>query len=133
MKTVYLAHPYSAPTAAERDANRARAARWAAWALTERGVSPSCSWIVLTGELPESPENRRLGMAADLAQVEQCTELWLVGGRVTPGMAEEAEYARLHNIPVFNFTSLGDEPPTRPSDTEPVPADESGADWGVVA
>jgi hypothetical protein len=135
-QVVYIAAPLSAPTRAEIDANRERAARWAAWALVARGVSPSCSWIVLTGVLDETPENRARGLAADLLQVERADEVWLVGGRISSGMATEAAHAHRCRIPVVNLIALGDEPPpfgAVRSDTEPAPAPEpSAADWGVT-
>jgi hypothetical protein len=111
MKVVYIAHPLSAPTIEGIEENRQSAALWAAWAAVSEGVSPSCSWVVLTGVLPESPENRSLGLACDVAQVERCDEVWLVGGRVTPGMALEAERARRRGIRVVDLTGLGPLPP----------------------
>lgn len=107
MRVVYIAAPLSAPTPEGIEANRHRAALWAAWALTEYDVSPVCSWIVLTGILPETPANRKLGLAADKAQVALCDECWLVGGRVSSGMAEEASVAKK----VVDLTHLGEWPP----------------------
>jgi hypothetical protein len=102
-----LAHPLSAPTQEGIDENRRRAALWAAWALTVCGVSPVCSWIVLTGVLPETSENRRLGLEADKAQVALCDELWYVGGRISSGMREEATVAKK----IVDLTHLGERPP----------------------
>ena len=107
MRVIYLAHPFTAPTREGMEANRKRAAVWAAWALTVKGVSPVCSWIVLTGVLPETPESRRLGLEADKAQVRLCEEIWLVGGRVSSGMATEESAAKK----VVNLTHLGEWPP----------------------
>lgn len=112
MKSVYIAHPLSAPTLDGIEENRRRAALWAAWALTEQGVSPSCSWIVLTGVLPETPEMRALGLKADCAQAERCDEVWLVGGRVSQGMAIEAGHAAGCGVRVRDLTYLGELPPT---------------------
>jgi hypothetical protein len=111
MKAVYLAHPLNAPTRAGIDANRARASRWAAWAAVIHGVSPVCSWIVLTGQLEETDENRARGLACDLAQAERCDEVWLVGGRVSSGMRLEADHAAARGIPVLDLTHMGEEPP----------------------
>ena len=126
MKVIYIAHPLSAPTLEGIEANRRRAAKWAAWAATTQGVSPVCSWITLTGELPETPENRRLGLEIDKAQVALCAEIWLVGGRVSKGMAIEASVSRK----VVDLTHLGEWPPgyaPEPTpetlaDTDPAPA-----------
>lgn len=119
MKVIYLAHPLTAPTREGIEENRKRASAWAAWALNEHGVSPVCSWIVLTGVLEETPENRAKGLAADKAQVRLCEEIWLVGGRVSSGMREEIEHAKK----VVDLTHLGEWPPGY-RDTEPAPAVE---------
>jgi len=111
MKTVYIAHPLSAPTREGIEENRKRAALWAAWAALDCGVSPSCSWLVLTGVIDETPETRELGLACDLAAVARSDQLWLVGGRVSSGMKIEADAARAAGIPVRNFTPFGRLPP----------------------
>lgn len=106
MKVVYIAAPLAAPTREEMDENRARAARWVAWAALQ-GVAPVATWIVLSGELSETQENRELGLAVDCATVERCDELWYVGGRVTSGMTKEGGHAKL----VVDLTPFGEEPP----------------------
>jgi hypothetical protein len=93
-----------------REANRWRASRWCAWAARQ-GVSPVATWIVLSGQWGESPENRALGLACDLAAVERCDEVWLVGGRVSPGMRAEAAHAEERGLPVRDLTHMGEEPP----------------------
>jgi hypothetical protein len=121
MKVIYLAHPFTAPTREAMEANRRRATAWAVWALTTQDVSPVCSWIVFTGALPETPESRRLGLEADKAQVARCEEIWLVGGRVSSGMAVEASASQK----VIDLTHLGEWPPGHEpeiSDTDPAPA-----------
>jgi hypothetical protein len=106
MKVVYIAAPLSAPTRAEMDENRARAARWVAWAALQ-GVAPVATWIVLSGELSETQENRELGLAIDCATVERCDEIWLVAGKITDGMRRESAHAKV----VIDLTSFGEEPP----------------------
>ena len=106
---VYIAHPLGGGS--DREANRINAARWCAWAARARGVAPVADWIILSGELDESPENRTLGLACDVALVARCDEVWLVGGRVSPGMQVEADAARDLGIPVVDLTSLGRLPP----------------------
>ncbi len=121
MKVVYIAHPFTAPTREGMEANRSRAAAWVAWALTEQGVSPICSWIVLTGVIPETPKSRQLGLEADKAQVALCSEIWLVGGRISNGMREEMSAAKR----IVDLTHLGEWPPGyKPelADTDPAPA-----------
>lgn len=109
MKVVYIAHPLGGGP--DREENRARASRWCAWAARSRGVSPVAGWITLSGQWDESAENRALGIACDVALVPRCDELWLVGGRVSPGMEAEASAARAAGVPVVDLTDLGKEPP----------------------
>lgn len=112
LKVVYIAHPLG--SGPDRESNRQNAARWCVWALREKGVSPIADWITLSGLLPETPENRRLGLLADCAAVCVVDEVWLVGGRVSPGMQCEADIARMVGKPVIDLTHLGYEPPTLP-------------------
>jgi hypothetical protein len=91
-RVVYLCHPLNAPTREGIEANRKEAARWAAFLATYFDVAPECSWIVLTGELEETPENRARGLECDLALVERCRELVMVGPRVSHGMRLEATH-----------------------------------------
>lgn len=108
MKVVYVAHPLSGP---DQEANRERAARWCAWVALQ-GCAPVADWIILTGQWSETEENRARGLAIDVTLVKRCDEVWLVGGRVSSGMAIEADAAREAGILVVDKTSLGPEPPT---------------------
>ncbi len=110
-KVVYIAAPLNAPTREGIEENRRTAARWVAWAARQ-GVAPSATWITLSGEWEETAENRALGLEIDKALVERCDEVWLVGGRVSAGMAIEAAHARALGIQVIDMTSLGREPST---------------------
>ena len=107
MRVVYIAHPLG--NGPDRLVNRANAARWCAWAAVVKQVSPVADWIVLSGVLSE--EHRELGLDCDVALVRRCDELWLVGGRISPGMEIEAAAARDLDIPVIDLTELGYEAP----------------------
>jgi hypothetical protein len=102
MISVYLAHPLSAPTREGIDQNRANAAKWAAW-LWKQGFAVECSWIVATGELEETPENRELGLRSDCEQVRRCDVMVLCGPRVSSGMLREAGAAKV----IVDFTYRG--------------------------
>ena len=110
MKVIYLAAPLG--HGPDREQNRANAARWVAWATRKHTVAVIADWIILSGELAETPANRALGLASDLVLVSRADELWLVGGRVSPGMAVEADMARRLGKPVIDLTHLGAVPPT---------------------
>jgi hypothetical protein len=108
MKVIYLAAPLG--SGPEREFNRANAASWVAWAAS-RGVAPIATWQQLSGIWPETLENREKGLALDCALVERCDEVWLVGGRISPGMAIEAEHGRAHGVVIVDLTHLGPIPP----------------------
>lgn len=114
-KLVYIAHPLSGP---DHATNRANAAKWCAWAARQ-GVSPIADWIILSGELAETPENRALGLDCDFAAIRRCNELWLVGGRVSEGMKLEADYARSGGVTVRDLTWYGVAAP-REDETGPI-------------
>ena len=107
MKVVYLAHPLGAGP--DRKANRANAARWVAWATLVHRVAVVADWITLSGELSE--EHRELGLRCDLALIDRCDEIWLVGGRVSPGMQIELDHARTGDLVVVDLTHMGYEAP----------------------
>lgn len=106
MIQVYLAHQLSAPTREGIDNNRRKAAEWAAW-LWRQGFSVECSWIVCTGILEETLENRRLGLKSDCEQVRRCDVMVLCGPRISSGMLEEAAVAKV----IIDFTYIGTELP----------------------
>lgn len=105
---VYIAHPLGAGP--DRERNRENAAKWVAWAFRQ-GVSPVADWIILSGELVETPQNRAAGLECDLSLIERVDEVWLVGGRISPGMRLEADHALLHGKPIVDKTALGPLPP----------------------
>lgn len=101
MLAVYLACPFTAPTLEGREENRRRAAKWAAW-LWRQGFAVECSWLILTGELEETPENRELGLRSDCEQVKRCDVMVLCGPRISGGMLREAGAAKV----LIDFTHL---------------------------
>jgi len=110
VRVCYIAHPLG--SGPDREQNRASAAEWCAFLALHFDVSPVADWIVLSGEWSETPELRARGMACDLALVERCDELVLVGPRVSAGMLTEAEHARKHGKPVYDLTRLSMDPET---------------------
>lgn len=111
VRVVYVAAPLSAPTRKGMDANRARGARWVAWAAGQ-GFAPVATWIPMSAVLAETEQNRALGLRVDVELVSRCDAVWLVGGRVSAGMKHEADHARGLGIPVIDLTYLGPEPPS---------------------
>lgn len=66
-----------------------------------------CHGVRLVGcELEETTENREWGLSCDKAHIERCDEVWLVGPRVSPGMALERQHAVSCGIPTYDLTGL---------------------------
>jgi hypothetical protein len=101
MRLVYVAHPLG--SGSDREENRRNAALYVA-AIGELGFAPVADWIILSGMWSE--EKRDMGLAIDFALIGRCDELWLVGPRISPGMAAEASHARAHDIDVLDFVGL---------------------------
>lgn len=118
MKVVYVAHPLGGGP--DREANRQRASRWVAWIARGR-IAPVADWIILSGQWDES--HKPLGLEIDVALVVRCDEIWLVGGRVSNGMAIERDAAIGAGLVVRDLTHLGPEPP--PCDVYEVDSDKS--------
>jgi hypothetical protein len=114
MKLVYLAHPLSGDIAA----NLARAKRWLRWVLDlELPIAPIAPWIDIVEAWEQADAGKEdgylrwRGLEMDLAVVERCDEIWLVGGTISTGMALERERALKHHLRVNDLTFLGPEPP----------------------
>ena len=111
---VYLAHPVGAATVDGVRANLARAKRWL-WAVRRATEWSICApWIpsveaVLDSGADESAERAR-GLADDLAAVERCDAIALVGGRVSSGMAMERDHAAACGLRVIDLSDEGEEP-----------------------
>lgn len=110
MRVVYIAHPLGHGD--DREQNRANAARWCAWAATQKDVAPVADWIVLSGVLSEA-EGRERGLLIDRVLIERCDEMWLTGGRVSPGMKIEIEHAKACGLTVIDLTEMGYEAPSK--------------------
>jgi hypothetical protein len=114
LPVVYLAAPVGAASPDGIRANLARAKRWL-WALRCASTWSICApWIpaveaVLDAGVPEAVERTR-GLADDLAVVERCDGIVLVGGRVSSGMALERDHAIAHGLAIVDLTGLGEEP-----------------------
>lgn len=103
---VYIAHPLG--DGPDRERNLRNATLWCGWA-GDQGVAPVAPWITLATIWPET--KRELGLAIDVAVVARCDALWLVGGRISPGMAIEAKAASGAGVLVVDRTHLGFLPP----------------------
>jgi hypothetical protein len=107
-RLVYLAHPLGGDET--REQNRRNGSLWFAWASSRPELQlVFAPWIILSGVWDET--RRGEGLKIDFNTIEQCNELWLVGGRVSPGMQLEADHASQCRVVVHDLTRLGMLPP----------------------
>lgn len=113
MKVIYLAHPLGAATKEGVEANKARARRWVRWIYDNfPNVAVVADWLITCDVLDDfNPDHRAHGMKMNKAIIPRCHEFWMVGGRVSNGMGDEASVAREHRVYCFDLTWLGEEPP----------------------
>ena len=113
-RVVYLAHPVGASTVEGVRANLARAKRWL-WALRCATDWSICApWIPAVEAVIDSGavehDERARGLADDLAVVDRCDAIVMVGGRVSSGMAMERDHAAGHRLRVIDLSDEGEEP-----------------------
>jgi hypothetical protein len=116
MSLIYMAHPVRPIEGETLAGNIERAEAWLRW-CHERCPA----WIVIAPWLAElraygvSEEGERAqretGMARQLEVVRRCDGVLLVGGRVSPGMREEARTSLLSGGEVHKVMYSDDPPP----------------------
>jgi hypothetical protein len=90
------------------------------WIEQGNNVSVCADWIIkLEGWEDDGPEDRERNILRNLAVIERCEEIWLVGSRISEGMRLELEHARKHGLAVVDLTGEG-------SDWPPGSATEAG-------
>jgi hypothetical protein len=119
-RVVYLAHPVAAPCscwwscdgALAVHCNCTRARTWLRWAIASHAdVAFSMPWLPYVDVLPDQDESRERGLRDDIAMAIRCDEIWLVGGRVSRGMARERDAMVAAGRTVVDLTHMGPEPP----------------------
>ena len=90
---VYIAHCLNAPTREGIEANLRAGALWCACLAQHFDIAPQAPWVVLASIWHETPENSARGIECDLATIEVCRGLWMVGPRISDGMLIEARHA----------------------------------------
>ena len=104
MKSVYICSPYRsyqkdpAERAREIDCNL-RLARKGCRIAVERGFIPVAPHLYFPQFLNEATEGD-VGIEAGLELLKQCKEVWVLGRRISDGMADEIQYAKELGIPV---------------------------------
>jgi hypothetical protein len=126
-RVVYLAHPVAPPCVCDgghkvpphalrarmAECNCERARRWLSWAIAEHPDTAFCaSWLPYLDVLEDDDaHNRDRGMRDNIATAVRCDEIWLVGGRISRGMASERDAMIAAGRRVVDMTALGHEPP----------------------
>lgn len=113
----YLAHPLgpgsSPEDLARRQDNVAGALAWLQWLVDHTSWAVVAPWLPYVQRLPEETYRER-GIEDDLAVLERCDVVVLVGGIVSPGMTKELATAKENGIAHVDLTSWGPTPPTLP-------------------
>ena len=99
MKLVYLCSPLRG----NYEENMKRVTEYCKTA-SELGVITFAPHLYFTQFYRDTiPEEREKGLQLGLAMLDKCEELWVMGNRITQGMASEIAYAKEHHIPIFEI------------------------------
>lgn len=105
----YVAHPVGADGPL-RVANLARSLRWVRWLVVQHeAVAFNIPWHAYCSVLTETYRAR--GMRDNFAILSRCDAIVLVGGQLSPGMADELAEARRRGMSVVDYLHMGAEPP----------------------
>lgn len=98
---VYICSPYSGDVEANVDAAR----RYCRFAV-EQGYIPVAPHLLFPQFLnEESPKERQLGLFFGNALMSKCSEVWVFGDYISPGMEAEIRRARWKNYRLRYFTN----------------------------
>jgi len=117
MRLIYLAHPLGAKTPLGMLQNKENARSWYKWACDHYwpDYAFNAMWILNVEVYNDADSlDRERGMQRNYAHIKRCDELWLLGPVVSPGMEDEARFARRCTLPVYDLTSEGLDPRKTP-------------------
>ena len=108
MRVVYMAHPVRGSEGVTLEDNLAATLKRAKWIEANYpDVAVVASWYVECLIWDDSDDiQRAAGMRRNKAVIARCDELWAVGDRISRGMAEEIEFARLCGVRVEDYTGV---------------------------
>ena len=97
---VYICSPY----AGDIEANAAAARRYSRFAV-EQGCIPIAPHLLFPQFLNDTdPKERQLGLFLGNALMSKCTEVWIFGSHISPGMEAEIKRAKWKNYRLRYFT-----------------------------
>ena len=98
---VYICSPLSG----DIEGNMERARRFSRFAL-EHGQIPLAPHLLYPQFMDDGdPEERRLALFIGKVLLGKCSELWVLGDRISEGMKAEIEVAKMRRQPVRFFNS----------------------------
>lgn len=97
MKRIFLCSPYRGNI--QRNVNLAKVM---AASIAKANLAVFAPHLLYPQFLPEDFDGRRTGIYSGLAFLAVCDELWYypVDGTTTPGMSDEIEHARRHQVKI---------------------------------
>ena len=102
---VYIASPY----AGETEDNISRAKGYCRFAVS-KGVIPLAPHLLYPQFMDDDDEDQRiLGLRFAIALLCRCDELWVIGEKVSAGMAKEIEKAEKRGMRIRRFNSKCEE------------------------
>ena len=112
---VYICSPY----AVDVERNVAAARKYSRFAM-ERGYIPIAPHLLFPQFMDDSkPTERELGLFFGNAVMSKCSEVWVFGKTVSPGMAAEIKRARWKNYRLRYFTEELEEINNAQTETHP--------------
>ena len=107
MKTVWVSHP----VAGDVRGNCCRAQMWLEWCSEIAGIEARAPYLASLLQSGYEERDRAAGLARCVVQIADVDEVWLVGGRISTGMALEEAAAIALGVVVRDLTCLGEFPP----------------------
>lgn len=102
---VYVCSPYSGDV----ETNIESAKKFCRFAL-ESGQIPLAPHLMFPQFMTDdNPQERELALFMDIVLLGKCDELWVLGDKVTQGMAAEIEVAKKRRQPIRYFNSSFEE------------------------
>lgn len=117
MRMAYLAHRLGAKSPQGVALNLRDSKLWFRWACDNYwpDYAFNMTWVMNCEVYDDADAtDRERGMQRNYVHIKRCDELWLLGPIVSPGMEDEARFARRCGLPVYNLTAENLNPATVP-------------------
>ena len=111
IRKVFISSPFRPKGASEEEREKdirknIRMAQAACKFAIGKGCVPYAPHLYFPQFLSEDePDEREMGMLLGITWLARCDELWVIGDRISEGMAKEIEKAKEWNIPIRHFAA----------------------------